>query len=129
MSHLTSMKTSFQKLVCLEKALTKLNIPYNRKQLQKKHPRTGVQINLIIPQSNQHDIEFNRNENSDSYELVVDVSFWAQPYPIEIFLEKVTQKYAMEHLVGESQKLGFQVIDSQKKLNEVNKLIMERWSF
>ena len=82
------------------------------------------QINLIIPQSNQHDIEFNRNENSDSYELVVDVSFWAQPYPIEIFLEKVTQKYAMEHLVGESQKLGFQVIDSQKKLiNSLTKIL------
>jgi hypothetical protein len=129
MSHLTSMKTSFQKLRYLEKVLTKLNIRYNRKQLEKKDPRTRVQRNLIIPQSNQHDIEFNWNENSDSYELVVDVSFWAQPYPIEIFLEKVTQKYAMEHLVGESQKLGFQVVDFQKDLQGVSEIIVERWNY
>jgi Protein of unknown function (DUF1257) len=127
MSHLSSMKTSFQKLIYLEKALTKLNIRYTTKDFEEKHTRAGAQRNLIIPQSNQYDLEFAWNKNS--YELVVDLSFWAQPYPIEIFLEKVTQKYAMENLVGESQKLGFQVINSQKNLEGLTEFLIERWRY
>jgi Protein of unknown function (DUF1257) len=126
-SHLRSMKTSFQKLIYLEKALTKLNIIYTRRYVEEEHTQAEAQINLIIPQSNQYDLEFAWNKNS--YELVVDLSFWAQPYPIEIFLEKVTQKYVMENLVGKSQNLGFQVINCQKKLEEVTELILERWNY
>jgi hypothetical protein len=95
--------------------------------LEEKHTQAGAQINLTIPQSNQYDLEFAWNGNS--YEFVVDASFWAQPYPIETFLEKVTQKYAMESLVGESQKRGFQVINSQKNLEGVTALILERWNY
>jgi len=113
------MKTSLQRLTYLEKALKKLKISYNRKQLP------GVQIHLTIPQSNKYDLEFAWDGNT--YELVVDLSFWAQPYPVDTFLEKVTQQYAMESLVGESQKLGFQVIESEKNLEGVTTLRLERW--
>jgi hypothetical protein len=47
---------------------------------------------------------------------------------VDTFLEKVTQKYAMESLVGESQKLGFQVINSQKNLEGITTLTLERWN-
>jgi hypothetical protein len=120
------MKTSFQRLPYLEKALQKLNIRYNRKQLEEKHNPDGAQINLTIPQSNGYDLEFAWDGNN--YELVVDLSFWAQPYPVDTFLEKVTQKYAMESLVGESQKLGFQVINSQKTVEGITTLTLERWN-
>lgn len=126
MSHFTSMKTSFQRLTYLEKALQKLNIRYNRKQLEEKHNLDEAQINLTIPQSNGYDLEFAWDGNH--YELVVDLSFWAQPYPVDTFLEKVTQKYAMESLVGESQKLGFQVINSQKTVEGITTLTLERWN-
>lgn len=131
MSHLTSMETSFQKLTYLEKALTKLKIPYNRKQLEEmeekeKHNPDGVIRNLTIPQSNGHDLEFAWNGNI--YQLVVDLSFWAQPYRLETFLEKLTRNYAIESLAGESQKLGFQVINSEKNSEEGTTLSLERWN-
>lgn len=126
MSHLTSVETSFQRLTYLEKALKKLNISYNRKQLQEKHTTDGVQIHLTIPQSNNYDLEF--AWDGKTYELVVDLSFWAQPYTVDTFLEKVAQQYAMENLVGESQKLGFQVIESEKNLEGVTRLGLDRWS-
>ena len=131
MSHLTYMKTSLQRLTYLEKALKKLNISYNRNQLQEKHTTLstitdGVPIHLTIPQSNKYDLEF--AWDGSNYELVVDLSFWAQPYPVDTFLEKVTQQYAMESLVGESQKLGFQVIESEKNLEGVTTLRLERWN-
>ena len=66
MSHLTYMKTRFQNLSYLEKALTKLNIAFNQ---QKSHPELS-QHNLAIPQANGHEIEF--CWNGKEYELVVD---------------------------------------------------------
>lgn len=126
MSHLTSMETSFQRLTYLEKALKKLNISYNRKQLQEKDTTDAVQIHLIIPQSNKYDLEFAWNGNT--YELVGDLSFWAQPYPVDTFLEKVTHQYAMESLVGESQKRGFQVIESEKNAEGITTLQLDRWN-
>lgn len=122
MSHLTSMETSFQRLTYLEKALKKLNISYHRKQ----HTPDAVQIHLTIPQSNNYDLEFAWNGNT--YELVGDLSFWAQPYTVDTFLEKVTHQYAMESLVGESQKRGFQVIESEKNLEGVTTLQLDRWN-
>lgn len=126
MSHLTSLQTSFQRLTYLQKALEKLNIRYNQKQLQEKHNPDGAEINLIIPQSNGYDLEF--AWDGKNYELVADLSFWSQPYPVETFLEKVTQTYAMERLVGESQNLGFQVINSQKNLQGITLVSLERWN-
>jgi Protein of unknown function (DUF1257) len=126
MSHLTSIETRFQKLTYLKKALTKLKIPYNPKQLEEKHNPAGVLRNLTIPQSNGHDLEFAWNGNI--YQFVVDLSFWAQPYRLETFLEKLTENYAMESVIGESKKLGFQVVHSEKNSEEGTTLRLERWN-
>jgi hypothetical protein len=126
MSHLTYMKTSLQRLTYLEKALKKLKISYNRKQLEQSQTPEVGQIYLTIPQSNSYDLEF--AWDGKNYELVVDLSFWAQAYPVDTFLEKVTQEYAVESLVGESQKLGFQVIESEQSVEGVTTLRLERWN-
>ena len=122
MSHLTYMKTRFQNLSYLEKALTKLNISFNP---QKSDPELS-QHNLVIPQSNGHEIEF--CWNGKEYELVVDLSFWNQSYPVQSFIDKVAQNYANENVIGESQKIGFQVIDAQKNSDGSNTLVLERWN-
>ena len=122
MSHLTYMKTRFQNLSYLEKALTKLNIVFNQ---QKSHPELS-QHNLIIPQVNGHEIEF--CWNGKEYELVVDLSFWNQPYPVQSFIDKVAQNYANENVIGESQKMGFQVINAQRNSDGSNTLVLERWN-
>jgi hypothetical protein len=120
------MKTSLQRLTYLEKALKKLKISYNRKQLEQSQTPEVGQIYLTIPQSNSYDLEF--AWDGKNYELVVDLSFWAQAYPVDTFLEKVTQQYAVESLVGESQKLGFQVIESEQSVEGVTTLRLERWN-
>ena len=122
MSHLTYMKTRFQNLSYLEKALTKLNIVFDQ---QNSHPELS-QHNLVIPQANGHEIEF--CWNGKEYELVVDLSFWNQPYPVQSFIDKVAQNYANENVIGESQKIGFQVIDAQKNSDGSNTLVLERWN-
>jgi hypothetical protein len=117
------MKTRFQNLFYLEKALNRLNIIHEEKTNSKTEDSN---TNLIIPQSNGYDIEF--AWNGQEYELVVDMSYWEQPYPIESFIDKVAQQYAGEVIIGESQKTGFQPIKYQQNADGSNTLILERWN-
>lgn len=127
MSHFTHMKTRFQNLFYLGKALNQLNILYS---LENNQVTTGTKDsnmkNIRIPQSNGCDITF--GWNGQEYELVVDISFWQQPYPIESFIDKIAQHYAGEVVIGESQKIGFQPVSYQKNSDGSNTLVLERWN-
>jgi len=121
------MKTRFQNLFYLEKALTRLDIQYKR-QLQTGNISTTEtnNTNLVITQPNGYDITF--CWNGQEYELVVDMSYWKQPYPVESFIDKVGQQYAGEAIIAESQKIRFQPIKYQQNEDGSNTLVLERWN-
>lgn len=125
MSHFTHMKTHFQNLFYLEKALNRLNIVHKQEQKVVQNSNLSS-VNLVIPQSNGYDIEF--CWNGQEYELVLDMSFWEQPYPIENFIDKIAQQYAGEVVIGESQKIGFQPVKYQQNSDGSNTLVLERWN-
>jgi len=125
MSHFTHMKTRFQNLFYLEKALNRLEIVYNQKEVLTQNS-TSAHTNLVIPQSNGYDIEF--CWNGQEYDLVSDMSFWQQAYPIENFIDRIAQQYAGEVVIGESQKIGFQPVKYQQNSDGSNTLVLERWS-
>nr|YP_010594904.1 hypothetical protein PKF95_pgp129 [Stephanopyxis turris]WAJ57639.1 hypothetical protein [Stephanopyxis turris] len=127
MSHFTSMKTRFQNLFYLEKALNKIEIVHERqKKLVSSSDSSAYNINLVIPQQNGYNIEF--CWNGQEYELVVDMSYWKQDYPIEIFIDKIAQQYAGEVIIGESKKLGFQPVTYKQNNDGSNTLVLERWN-
>ena len=123
MSHFTHMKTRFQNLFYLEKALNRLNIVHKQEII---NDSKSSNINLIIPQSNNYDIKF--CYNGQEYELVADMSFWKQNSPVETFIDKLSQQYAGEVVIGESQKIGFQPVKYQQNSDGSNTLILERWN-
>lgn len=125
MSHFTYIKTRFQNLFYLEKALNKLNISYE-KQRKTIDDSKSYKTNLVISQSNGYDIEF--AWNAQEYELVADISFWEQSSPIETFIDTISQEYAGEVIIGESQKIGFQPIKYQQNSDGSNTLVLERWT-
>jgi len=125
MSHFTHIKTRFQNLFYLEKALNRLNIGYQEQRRLITDSETYNE-NLIISQSNGYDIRF--TWNGQEYELVADMSFWEQPYPVESFIDKIAQQYAGEVIIGESQKMGFQPIKYQQNTDGSNTLVLERWN-
>ena len=127
MSHFTNLKTSFKNLIHLENALTKLEIPYKRqkKVIESNNPQR-YNINLVIPQSNNYDIAF--NWNGEEYELVLDASFWIQPYPVDSFINKLSQHYANDVIITESQKIGFQPIKSKQHVDGSNTITLQRWN-
>ena len=121
MSHFTNMKTCFQNLFYLKKALNKLNI----KHTQEKNKNENYS-SIIIAQSNGSNIEF--SWSGYEYQLIVDISFWDQPYSIENFIDKIAQQYANEAIIGESEKIGFQPIKYEQNKDGSNTLILERWN-
>lgn len=120
MSHFTHIKTRFQNLFYLEKALAKINVSYKKEEIESDNST------LIIPQSNGYNIEF--VYNGQEYELVSDMSFWEQKYPVESFIDKIAQQYASNLIIGESQKIGFQPIKYKQNVDGSNTLILERWN-
>ena len=127
MSHFTNLKTSFKNLLHLENALNKLEIPYKReKKVIERNNSKIYSVNLTIPQSNNYDITF--NWNGEEYELVLDASFWIQPYPVESFINKLSQQYANDVIITESQKIGFQPIKSKQHLDGSNTITLQRWN-
>ena len=125
MSHFTHMKTCFQNLFYLEKALNKLDIVYQKQDKNIENSKLS-NTNIIIPQSNEYDIEF--EWNGQEYELIVDMSFWNQAYPVESFIDKVAQQYAGEVIIGESQKIGFQPVKYESQTDGSTTLVLERWT-
>ena len=127
MSHFTNLKTSFKNLIHLENALNKLEIPYKReKKIIEPTNSKLYNVNLVIPQSNNYDITF--HWNGEEYELVLDASFWIQPYPVESFINKLSQHYANDVIVTESQKIGFQPIKSKQHVDGSNTITLQRWN-
>ena len=127
MSHFTNLKTSFKNLLHLENALNKLEIQYKReKQMSESTNSKLYNVNLVIPQSNNYDITF--NWNGEEYELILDASFWIQPYPVESFINKLSQHYANDVIITESQKIGFQPIKSKQHVDGSNTITLQRWN-
>jgi hypothetical protein len=125
MSHFTYIKTRFQNLFYLEKALNRLNIICQ--QEEKIAPNSvSSHINLVIPQSNGYDIKF--CWNGEEYDLVADLSFWEQSYPVENFTDQIAQQYAGEVVIGEGQRIGFEPVKYEHNSDGSNTLILERWS-
>ena len=126
MSHFTNLKTSFKNLFHLENALNKLEIPYKReKKVIDSNNSKLYNVNLVVPQSNNYDITF--DWNGEEYELVLDASFWIQPYPVESFINKLSQHYANDVIITESQKIGFQPIKSKQHVDWTNNITLQSW--
>ena len=125
MSHFTYIKTRFQNLFYLEKALNKLNINYV-KQRKMMNDSKSYHTNLLISQSNCYNVEFSWNQQE--YELVADLAFWKQSSPVETFIDKISQQYAGQVILGESQKIGFQPVKYQQNSDGSQTLVLERWN-
>ena len=120
MSHLTKMKTCFQNFSYLEKALIKLEIPnFKSNPLAKS-------TNLMLSKNNDNDLSF--NWNGKSFELNVDYDYWNQEYSVSHFITRIKKEYAVETIVGESQKFGFKPVQIEKNSNGSKVISLQRFT-
>lgn len=128
MSHFVYTKTTFQNIFFLKKVLTALKIDYKEKQIKNQN-LTKSHIDLVISQSNGHDISF--CWNGQDYDFIFDRSFWKQNCSPNSFIDNINQKYAREVVLSESQKIGFQPVKYEQNSNseKLPRLILERFNF
>jgi hypothetical protein len=120
MSHFTNIQTCFQNLFYLEKALDKLQIP-NFKANELAETKS-----IILPQGENKNISF--NWDGEAFALNVDADYWTQKYSVNHFLAKITQEYATEAIVGESQKQGFKPVEIKQNEDGSRTISLQRWN-
>ena len=127
MSHLSNIKTKIRNLTALKTSLTNLGIDW------KEGPRAvrGYQgqtltAEVVVEQANNYDIGF--SWNGQEYELVADLQYWQQPLTVDGFLKQVTKGYALETILQESAKQGFQVAEKTNNQDGSIRLVVQRWS-
>lgn len=127
MSHFSKIKTTLKDLSLLKKALTDLSISWDTEVKQIKGYKNQTSFaNLVISQNNNYDIGF--SWNGFEYQLVADLQFWQQPWSVELFLDKVTQRYAYHSIVTATDKQGFKTIEEVKLEDNSIHLTLQRWS-
>merc|ERR1740130_1483777 len=86
-----------------------------------------IMADIVIPQQNNYDVAF--RSNGESYELVTDLQFWQQNMPVDAFMEKVNQRYAINNLIDTSSEDGFNVDNVLTARDGPAPLEMSRYSF
>ena len=109
-SHFSVISTKLYNKDQLLKALNDLGI--QNKSTDSKIEARGyqgqtIEADVVIPQPNDYDIAF--CYNGETYELKADLQFWQQSMPVDAFMEKVQQRYAVNTLIDTSAADGFQV--------------------
>ena len=127
MSHFSQIKTKILELDALEAALRDLGIDSKRGDMEVRGYQGQTQAaSVIISQDNGYDIGF--QWDGESYQLVADLQYWKQQWSVETFIDKVTQRYAYQTIVTESERKGFQVVEQARAEDGSVRLVLQRWS-
>ena len=136
MSHFTNIKTKLKDKDILINA--KLSIRYTGTEnvLLKNpsnHQHEEVQVEIGVTKYDTS-LEVMRpmtagfKINDDGvFELVTEVDTWNESFPIERFLQKVTQAYAKYAVVESAQLQGFKVTTEHMDVDNTIEIVMEKW--
>jgi hypothetical protein len=119
-------KTTLKDLSLLKKALNDLSINWTTEAKELKgYKNQSIFANIVISQNNNYDIGF--TWTGFEYQLVADLQFWQQPWSVELFLDKITQRYAYHSILEATEKQGFQSVEQVTLEDESIKLTFHRW--
>tara|TARA_B100000900_G_C20112531_1_gene526502 strand:- start:15 stop:503 length:489 start_codon:yes stop_codon:yes gene_type:complete len=107
-SHFSKINTEFKERDILIRSLLEINdhLIYSEiPSLVKGYNGEKVLADIVIKQENGIDIGFALK--GDNYEMVTDLQFWDQKLPVEVFLEKISQRYAVNSVIDTCKKEGF----------------------
>ncbi len=127
MSHFSNIKTQLRNLDTLKTTLTKLKVDWREGPAAVRgYQGAKTSAALVIEQDNDYDIGF--SWNGGEYEMVTDLQYWQQPLSVEGFLQKISQGYAVETVLAETAKQGFNVAEQQENKDGSIRLLVQRWS-
>ena len=129
MSHFSQIRTKIRNLSSLKSALTDLEVGWKPGPQKVRGYRNQThEAEIAIEQENGYDIGFCKNSETNEYELVADLQFWQQPWSVDSFLNRVTQRYAYHTVMGETARQGFEVAEQQQNKDGSIRFVLQRWS-
>lgn len=127
MSHFSKIHTTLKDLDLLKQSLTDLSVQWDaQSQTVRGYKEQTSFANLVIKQNNNYDIGF--TWNGFEYQLVADLQFWQQPWSVESFLDRVSQRYAYNSIVKATKEQGFETVEEVNQDNGTIKLTLQRWN-
>ena len=128
MSHFSTIKTKLKETEPLIKALDVLG--YNPSQDEKfvkgyQGKFTAVDISLDLPENTK--VGFKWDNQTNSYELVTDLDLWKYNLPVERFISKVTQMYAYQTIISQTQKDGYEIVEQKNENDGSIELVLTKW--
>jgi hypothetical protein len=127
MSHFSQVKTQIRSLEPLQKALTDLGVNWKSgASPMRGYQGATTEAEVVIEQDNGYDFGF--QWNGREFALVADMQYWQQPWTVESFLQKVTQRYAIATVMGESIDQGFSLSEQQVREDGSVRLVLQRWN-
>ena len=127
MSHFSKIQTSLKDLDLLKRSLNDLSIQWEPELNRVRGYRDQTTFaNLVIKQNNNYDIGF--SWNGFEYQLVADIQFWQQPWSIELFLDRVSQRYAYNSILESTSNQGFQTVNETVQEDGSIKLTLQEWN-
>ena len=127
MSHFTNIKTKIKDKDFLIKALNTLGYAVQENVVLEvdgdhalDHPTVEAEVGVT------NDVGFKKNEEG-IFELVAELDTWEEPFPIERFLQKVTQAYAKCIVVDTVQSQGYEVVTESKSVDNTIEIVAEKW--
>ena len=82
---------------------------------------------MAVQMSKGGDIGFRWNKNTGAYELVTDLDLWKQEIPVDRFLSKLTQQYALSTVLSATEEEGFEVTERKNHIDGSIELVVTRW--
>ena len=126
MSHFTKIKTKLYDRGTIEKSLSDLNIEWELgAEKIRGYKNQEHASDIVIRQSNNHDIGFKWNENE--YELIADLMFWDQTYSVDKFLKQVHQRYAFNLITKVSEEQSLEFVETQNLEDGSIKLLLRKF--
>ena len=129
MSHFSQIKTKLRNLSSLESALTDIGADWKSGPQPVRGYRGQTHTaDLVIEQENGYDVGFSLNPETREYELVADLQYWLQPWSVDGFLNRISQRYAYHTVLNETGRQGFQIAEQQNNDDGSIRLVLQRWS-
>jgi len=127
MSHFSRIKTIIKDLDLLKQTLNDLSIEWKDGASEIRGYRNQkYKADLVINQENNIDIGFCWKDNS--YELTADIAFWDQPVSIDLYLNKISQRYAFNKILGQTTQSGFELVNTNNNVDGSMTIVLEKWN-
>ena len=128
MSHFSTVKTELRQREPLVAALRDLGYsPEEGARQVRGYRGQTVEAEVAVTMDHGGDLGFRWNAETGAFELVTDLDLWKQTIPVERFLSKLTQRYALNSVLQASDQEGFQVSEQRVAQDGSIELVVTRW--